>query len=124
MANGTEPLSASELGTNALYLFDLKSSTWTRATNIPIGRFGPACFVYEDYLVLFGGIREFTSTSDEITDGTLNTFSFYNLKTNTWVSKNNNTGEQDVKSGAVRSISKLMGTSMSLVVLLAMACLL
>ncbi|KAF9207415.1 hypothetical protein BGZ59_011167 [Podila verticillata] len=123
LANGTEPLPAFELGNNALYLFDLGSSTWTRAANIPIGRFGPACLVYDDYLVLFGGVRDFTSTSDEITDGTLNTFSFYNLKTNTWVSNLNNTGGQDVTSGSVRNTSTLMGTSMSLVVLLAMACL-
>ncbi|KAG0015160.1 hypothetical protein BGZ82_001518 [Podila clonocystis] len=83
-SNGTA-LPASELGTDALYLFDLTSSTWKRAANSPIGRFGAACVVSGDYLVLFGGARDFTETAEEITDGTLNTFSYYNLKTNLWV---------------------------------------
>ncbi|KAG0330706.1 hypothetical protein BG000_011562 [Podila horticola] len=107
----------SEWGMNALYLFDLTSSTWTRSAKGPIGRMGAACAVAGDYLVLFGGASDFTTTAEEISDGTLNTFSYYNLKTNTWVDN----GGQDVKSRAVKVRSISMSTLGSLTAILAMA---
>ena len=67
---------------NDLWAFDIKNETWTlveQSGNIPNGRSGHSLNLYQNHLVLFGGIIEVTKESNELY--------IFNLQTKTWISQ-------------------------------------
>ena len=64
---------------NDLWRLDLNSYTWQEVvvTNPPLERSGHSCDLYENYMVIFGGIYEITKE--------LNDLQVFDFKKNRWI---------------------------------------
>ncbi|KAI9231353.1 MAG: hypothetical protein BYD32DRAFT_214618 [Podila humilis] len=75
---------------NDVFMFDVKTSVWSKVSTTPVGYYGSACAVSGDSLILYGGFKYY-DCDKSITYGNGytendNVPSIYDMKKNSWVS--------------------------------------
>jgi N-acetylneuraminic acid mutarotase len=55
---------------NDLWMFNFNDYIWSQiepeSNNVPLSRSGHSCTMYNDYLIVFGGIHEVTKELDDV----------------------------------------------------------
>ncbi|KAG0338336.1 hypothetical protein BG000_004146 [Podila horticola] len=67
-----------------VYIFDVDSSTWSKAGDTPVGFYGSICAVTGDNLVFYGGFNQYSEVPRRFVYNA-NTPYIFNLQNNSWV---------------------------------------